>query len=112
MKKKYLAKIAAVLVSATPVLALAAANNFSQLVDIAKGMVKSLIPLVIALSLLYFSWGLFMLIKSNSEDSREDAIKTITFGILALFVMVSVWGLVAILTSTVFSGGLITPQLR
>ncbi len=115
MKKKYLPSIVSAVCLAVviaPSFAFAAANNFTQLVKIAIDMVKTLIPLVIALSLLYFSWGLFMLVKSNSEDKREDAIKTITFGVLALFVMVTVWGLVAILTSTVFSGGLVTPQLK
>ena len=112
MKKKHISSATALLMLIMPTFAFAAANNFSQLVGIVIGMVKSLIPLVIALSLLYFSWGLFLLVKSNSEDSREDAIKTITFGVLALFVMVTVWGLVNILTSTVFSGGLVVPQLR
>jgi hypothetical protein len=112
MHKKHLTTLAAFLLLILPSFALAAANNFAQLVGIVVGMIKSLIPLVIALSLLYFSWGLFLLIKSNSDSSREDAIKTITFGIVALFVMVSVWGLVQVLTSTFFSGGLAVPQLR
>jgi hypothetical protein len=36
----------------------------------------------------------------------------ITFGIVALFVMVAVWGLVGVLTSTFFAGGLAVPQLK
>lgn len=110
--KKHISLIAAALTLSMPVFAFAAASNFAGLVGIAVGMVKSLVPLVIALSLLYFSWGLFLLVKSNNESSREDAIKMMTFGILALFVMVSVWGLVNILTTTVFSGGVTLPQLK
>ena len=110
--KKHLTAAAAFALLVSPTFALAAASNFGELVKIVISMVKSLIPLVIALSMLYFSWGLFMLVKSNSEDKREDAIKTITFGILAMFVMVAVWGLVNVLTSTIFGGALVTPQLR
>lgn len=110
--KKHLTFISAYFVAITPSFTFAAANNFAQLVGLVIGGVKTLIPLVIALSLLYFSWGLFQLVKTNSEGAREDAIKMMTFGVLALFVMVSVWGLVNILTTTVFSGGLAVPQLK
>ncbi len=110
--KKHISIITAGAILSMPMFAFAAAQNFGELVKIAISMVKSLIPLVIALSLLYFSWGLFQLVKTNNENAREDAIKMMTFGILALFVMVSVWGLVNILTTTVFAGGLATPLLK
>lgn len=111
--KKHLVIVGTYFTTLTPVVALAQGNNFASLVGIAVGMVKSLIPLVIALSLLYFSWGLFQLIKTNNEGSREDAIKMMTYGIVALFVMVGVWGLVQVLTSTFFGGAIpAIPQLR
>lgn len=112
MIKKHLSYIAAYFAALSPAVAFAAAQNFGDLVKIAIGMVKSLVPLVIALSLLYFSWGLFILIRSNNENSREEAVTMITFGIVALFVMVTVWGLVNVLTTTFFSGGLQFPQLK
>lgn len=93
----------------------AMANDFKGVVSIIIDLIRSLVPLVVALTLLVFIWGIFQLVRSNSEDARKEAIAVITWGIVALFVMVSVWGLVGILTSTFFSGGLtggFPPQLK
>ena len=111
-KNKSMALLASVLVAGTPFLAFAQANNFKGLVQIVIGLIQDLIPLVVALTLLVFIWGIFQLVRSNSEDSRAEAIAVITYGIVSLFVMVSVWGLVSILTSTFFGGALIIPQLK
>ncbi len=86
--------------------------DFGSLVAMFIGMIKTLVPLIVGLTLLYFIWGIFQLVRSNSEDARKEAIAVITYGIVSLFVMVSVWGLVSILTSTFFGGGLVIPQLR
>jgi len=111
-KNKSMALLASVLVAGTPFLVFAQANNFKGLVQIVIGLIQDLIPLVVALTLLVFIWGIFQLVRSNSEDSRAEAIAVITYGIVSLFVMVSVWGLVSILTSTFFGGALIIPQLK
>jgi ABC-type nickel/cobalt efflux system permease component RcnA len=108
MKKK----LTLALITFTPALAFAQARDFKGLVQIIVDLIKSLIPLIVALTLLVFMWGIFQLVRSNSEDSRKEAIAVITYGIISLFVMVSVWGLVSILTSTFFGGALIIPQLR
>ncbi len=95
-----------------PVPALAAVNDFGSLVALFIGMIKTLVPLIVGLTLLYFMWGIFQLVVSNSEDSRKEAVGVITYGVVSLFVMISIWGLVSILTSTFFGGSLIIPQLR
>lgn len=96
-----------------PTLAYAqAVTNFSGLVGKIYGMLASLVPIIISLTVIVFLWGIFQLVQSNNEDSRKDAIRIITFGVVALFVMVSVWGLVAILSNTFFSGTPLIPQLR
>lgn len=112
ISKKIIAYTASVATFATPVLAFAAATDFKGVVAIVIGLIKSLVPLVVALTLLVFIWGIFQLVRTNDEDARKEAIAIITYGIVALFVMVSVWGLVSILTSTFFSGSLVIPQLK
>lgn len=110
---KDLSKFAVLTLSLAPSFASAQAiTSFEGLVGKIYGMVASLVPLIVSLTLIVFLWGIFQLVRSNSEDSRKDAIKIITFGIVALFVMVSVWGLVAILSNTFFGGGIYIPQLR
>lgn len=112
MTKKILSHIAIFTVLLLPTIGFAAATDFKSAVDIIISMIKSLIPLVVALTLLVFVWGIFQLVRSNDEDSRKEALAIITYGIVSLFVMVSVWGLVAILTSTFFTGELGIPKLK
>lgn len=88
-------------------------RDFDGLVQKIYNILSSIVPIIISLAVIVFLWGIFQLVKSNSEDSRKDAIKIISFGVFALFVMVSVWGLVAILSNTFFGGGqTYIPQLR
>ncbi len=70
------------------------------------GWINTLLPIVVALALLYFLWGLVKYVVS-SGDAREEAKGIMIWGIIALFVMVSVWGLVAFLGNTlgISSGG-------
>ncbi len=61
-----------------------------------------IIPLIISLSLVVFLWGIFKFIKDGSNDkSREEGRQFMFWGIIGLAVMVSVWGLVRILTNTI-----------
>ncbi|MEK7613764.1 MAG: pilin [Patescibacteria group bacterium] len=58
-------------------------------------------PIVVALALLYFFWGLASyILKAGEEDGRKKAKDTMIWGILALFVMVSVWGIINVVRDT------------
>lgn len=87
-----------------PVMALAATlvdvgNVVGQLVGLAT-------PIVVALALLFFFYGLGMLILNSGEEAkRKNAISIMIYGIIALFVMVSIWGIVNVLQETFFVTG-------
>lgn len=71
------------------------------LIKMAGRFIDQVLPLVIALTVLIFIWGIFKLvIAGDSDDARKEARGYITWGVVALFVMVSVWGLVNILISS------------
>lgn len=55
---------------------------------------KLLLPLVFTLAVLFFFYGVTKYIWSEG-DKKEDGKKVMVWGIVALFVMSSVWGLVA-----------------
>lgn len=60
-----------------------------------------LISLILALAVVYFIAGLVKYLKSaGDEDSRREAVTMIMYGVIGLFVMVSVWGLVNLLQGT------------
>ena len=54
------------------------------------------LPIVVALSLLAFFWGVFQFIWGG-EGKRDEGKQHMIWGIVGLFVMVSVWGLVGFL---------------
>jgi len=59
-------------------------------------VLSSIVPILLTLALIYFFWGLVKYIMSAGEESaRKDGKWMMIWGIIALFVMVSVWGLVA-----------------
>lgn len=58
------------------------------------------IPIVFALAMLFFFWGLAQYILGG-EDTKVSAKKTMIWGVVALFVMASVWGLVRFIGSAV-----------
>ena len=62
-------------------------------------VVDLLIPIVFALAMLFFFWGLAMYIFGKEHD-KEQAKKTMVWGVVALFVMAAVWGLVSFISSS------------
>jgi uncharacterized membrane-anchored protein len=58
-----------------------------------------LIPMALSAALIAFFWGLTMYLFKSGEDT-ESGRKIMINGILALFVMVSIWGIVALLQRT------------
>ncbi|MCX6752485.1 MAG: hypothetical protein NTZ87_03230 [Candidatus Nomurabacteria bacterium] len=62
---------------------------------------KSVIPLIFALAVALFVWGVVQyVINSDEEAKKEKGRQFMIWGIIALAVMVSVWGLVNILGNT------------
>lgn len=62
-------------------------------------IVNLAIPIVFALALLVFFWGLVKYIWGGAED-KDKAKNLMIWGVVALFVMAAIWGLVAWLGST------------
>jgi len=56
----------------------------------------TLIPLVFALALLIFIWGIFkyFILGGGDDDSREDGKKLMLWAIIGFVVMVSIFGIV------------------
>lgn len=72
-----------------------------------------IIPILFGVAFLYFMWNIIETIrKAANEKERKDAQRTLFISIIALFVMVSVWGIVKILSSTLGLGGSFIPQIR
>ncbi|MEK7510910.1 MAG: pilin [Patescibacteria group bacterium] len=61
-----------------------------------------LVPLIFALAFLVFIWGVFQyfIAGGHDEEKKEKGKSLMLYGLIGFFVMVSVWGLVNILTNT------------
>ncbi len=93
---------------AFPFLALAASiNDIGDLGDTILGIINgTLVPLVFAIAFIVFLWGAF---QTFIQGANDDEVKTkgrnlMMWSIVGFAVMVSIWGLVNILTGT-FSVG-------
>jgi len=90
----------------TPAISYAAVGTFKDLIELFTGLLYSLIPLIISLALVYFLFGVAQFIMHAGDSVKREEGKTIMmWGIIALFVMVSIWGLVRVLQNTIFGGG-------
>ncbi len=76
--------------------------DFASLVSLVIGSVFSpLTGLLIGAAVVYFLAGVLKYVRQVSDDkAREEGRKMMLYGIVALFVMISVWGLVNVLRGT------------
>ena len=66
-----------------------------QLIGLAQRIVTLLVPFAVGVAVLAFFWFLIkFIVKSDSPDEKNSALKGMGMSILALFVMVSIWGII------------------
>lgn len=100
----------------TPALLLAQGDaDLGNLEDFAlqlRGLIDLLIPIVFGLALLFFLWGLAKYIfAAGDEEAKEEGKRIMVWGIIALFIMASVWGIVAFLQNLFGVDGSNAPEL-
>ena len=63
---------------------------------------SAIIPLIFTIAVVSFIWGVvqFFIINADEEGKREQGKQFMIWGVIALAVMLSVWGLVGVLGST------------
>lgn len=100
IRMKKLASILAVL-ALLPVVAQAQApqlNSLGDVLTLATNIINQLMPFIVALAVLYFIWGVFQFVMASGDDeARKVGRQKMMWGIIGIFVMVSVWGLVNLL---------------
>ena len=104
MKTK--SKISALIVGALalPLVSFAQSlSNIQTLVQSIGNIVSLIIPILFAIALLGFFYGLVKYI-FGKEDDKAQAKKTMIWGVVALFIMASVWGLVRFIGNAVGVG--------
>lgn len=85
-------------------------NTFFTLFESILKVLNSATTVIISLALVLFMWGIIrILFNSSNEIAKKEGRSYMMYGVLTLFVMTSLWGLVNILNGTVLPK-VVTPQ--
>lgn len=80
---------------------IASAADLNTILSTISGLVTTLTQIAMAVAFLVFLYGVIKFITAGGdEEKRKGAKNLIIYGLIGLFVMVAVWGLVAVLAST------------
>jgi hypothetical protein len=77
---------------------IAFAAGLTDLIDSAFYLITSILtPLAFALCVLYFFWGVVKYIRTGagSEQAAEEGKRIMVWGIVGLFVVFSIWGIIS-----------------
>lgn len=90
--------------SGSAVLQACSAIKFKSLLDIlvwVKCVITAIvIPLIFTFAFLFFLWNVLRFMRSSADKDKQEAKERMWWGIVALFIMLSIWGIIAILSGT------------
>lgn len=73
------------------------------ILNLANVILNPLIRLMFVVALVVFLWGIVEYIRgAGSSDSREQGTRHIIWGLIGLFIMVSVYGIIELFKNTLF----------
>lgn len=79
----------------------AAAAGAQDILKTVSDLLNMAVPIILTLAIIYFMWGLLQYILNSSDSTKQGAARNqMIYGIIAIAVMVSIWGLVGIIQST------------
>lgn len=104
MKKTY-THIAIGLLSFVPGIVFAQEQSIGGLVEYFTGFINDIIGLLSGIAFLVFLWGLVKFIyRADSEEGRRAGKSQMVWGIIGLFVLLSIWGIVSFFQLSIFNG--------
>lgn len=81
--------------------AIAAAQTLFSILTTLQALLDALIPFVITIAVLFFFYGVEKYIfNADNEEAKSQGRNIMIYGIIGLFVIVGVWGLVGVLAET------------
>lgn len=107
MKKAIAITSGAFVAFAVPLVSLAAVTNLSDAGSFIINTINDiLVPVLFAVAFIVFLWGAFttFILGANDEEKKGQGKNLMLWGLIGFFIMVSVWGLVNILTGSISFG--------
>lgn len=73
----------------------------TDIIDTIYEILNAIVPVLIVLATIFFFWGLAkFILNAGDSEGRKQGVQIMIYGVIGLFVIVSVWGLVALLQNT------------
>ncbi|NCN08187.1 hypothetical protein GW944_01270 [Candidatus Parcubacteria bacterium] len=86
-----------------PTIAFAAVSTFLDLILATTSLINTLIPVAFVFALLFFMWGITKFIfKAGDESAKTEGKNIMIWGVIALFVISSIWGIVKFIQFSIF----------
>jgi hypothetical protein len=94
-----------------PLPALAAPRTFTEAIDLAVDIIDTGTGLLILAGIVVYFWGISTNILKMKDEGGAVFKNYVIWGIIALFVMVSIWGIIQLLQNTIFGGDYYSPSI-
>ena len=95
---------------ALPTVALAAApRNFNELANMFVSILNSATGALVILAIVIYFYGVSTNLWKSGDEDREKLRGYLLWGLIIIFVMVSIWGILEVLQNTLFSGSPANP---
>jgi hypothetical protein len=109
---KKISSLLAALFLVFPSITSAAVTDFKSLMQLFVNVLGSFIGVLYMAAFVAFFWGIALFILNTDDDAKRAEGKTwMLWSVIALFVMITIWGIVSLLVNTVGIGKVIIPQL-
>ena len=89
------------LIALFPFVSFAAQDSFSLAITNLNTLIKILVSIAFSLTFLAFFWGFAKYLATNNEQEKKGAMGLIVSSIVIMFVIISIWGIVALIRGTV-----------
>lgn len=80
--------------------ALASAATLLNTLALFNQFLNAAIGLLITLAIVIFFWGLIKYLFGEGAEGKASGLKIMLMGVIAIFVMVSIWGIIRLLQNT------------
>lgn len=79
-------------------------TSFQQLVNSLVGLANSIVPLLLAVAVIVFIWGIirYLWLRPDSPQERKNMQNFLIMGIIAITVIISIWGIATMLKNSLF----------
>lgn len=87
-------------------------TNVETLIRRVQGIMNTLVPLILIVATIVFIWGIVStLISGGDVEKRKQGRDLVLYGLIGLFVISAVWGLVAIIGNTISTPTITQPKI-